>query len=200
MEAGAAPGMMGPMGMMDGPMLAHGGAFEGPMEGGQWANEFGAAGPMMAPNPMMQQAWAEEMMMQEAALRSQHIRGGAMGQMMQGMPMGAMAHMMGGAHMKGAGAAMEARALQMNREQIAAQHSGASGAELEEAFANVSLNARESSWGEEFAGAQGGAPAQQLQRGPMGMGGMGMGMGMGGMGIGMGMGRVGMRGKNPSGV
>jgi hypothetical protein len=53
MEAGAAMGMGGPMF----PMMGHGGAFEGPMMG----------------NPMMHQAWAEEMMMQEAAMRSQHM-------------------------------------------------------------------------------------------------------------------------------
>ena len=41
MEAGAAMG--GPMAMMEGPMpmMGHGGAFEGPQMGGNWANEFG---------------------------------------------------------------------------------------------------------------------------------------------------------------
>ena len=44
----------------------------------------------------MQQAWAEEMMMHEAAMHNQQMHAGAMGRMMQGMPVGVMAHMMQG--------------------------------------------------------------------------------------------------------
>ena len=205
MEAGAAMAM-GPGHMMGGPMgpmMEHGGAFEVPLMGGGWANEFGGA---MNPQMHQQQAWAQEMMMQEAAMRSQNMTAGHMAGM---MPLGAMNQMMGGAGpMKGAAMAREARAMQM-QEQMSAV---AGGSDLVQQFSNVSLHDQGGEWGEEFAGASAGG--QMVQRGmPAGglaMGaGMGMGMGapsmarmgrmgmMGGVGMGMGMYRgmgMGMRG------